>query len=275
MTADRAASLVHPGPVWSGQIFIQRHPSVSRSRGFVVGTLVTHDIVSTDSVDSIVSCFDGAGRLLGPSSTRRAYVQHEGHLSLAGPTVGDTCCILLRLRDGAGEKKTALSHDAGPAATSTILQYPPPHPAGHAEGVSSSTTSRSDAESAEERLQAGSDKTGAHDADGDTSRAVYAPGSIGVHVENTLYWSALPLNRSGSVAHASDLDKVWTAFFKGLNVADLTAACKTRSLHVVAATGSVKRAELVTALQAWMHSHSRVISSFHDAQLLGLEASTN
>ena len=96
-----------------------------------------------------------------------------------------------------------------------------------------------------------------------------------MHVENTLYWSALPLNGSGSVAPASDLDKVWTALFKGLNVADLTAACKTRSLHVVAATGSVKRADLVTALQAWMHSHSRVILSFHDAQLLGLEASTN
>jgi len=66
MTADRAASLVHPHPVWSGQIFIQRDPSVSKSRGFVAGTLVTHDIVSTDSVDSIVSCFDGAGRLLRP-----------------------------------------------------------------------------------------------------------------------------------------------------------------------------------------------------------------
>ena len=150
--------------------------------------------------------------------------------------------------------------------------HPLPQPT---ERVSSSTTSRSDAESAEERLQAGSDKTGAHDADGDTSRAVYAPGSIGVHVENTLYWSALPLNRSGSVAHASDLDKVWTAFFKGLNVADLTAACKTRSLPVVATTGSAKKTDFVTALQAWMHSHSRVISSFHDAQPLGTEDSSS
>ena len=96
-----------------------------------------------------------------------------------------------------------------------------------------------------------------------------------MHAENTLYWLALPLNRSGSVAPASELDKVWTAFFKGLNVADLTAACKTRSLPVVAATDSVKQADFVTALQACMHSHSRVISSFHDAQLLGLEASTN
>jgi len=77
------------------------------------------------------------------------------------------------------------------------------------------------------------------------------------------------------VAPASDLNKAWTAFFKGLNVADLAAACKARSLHVVAASGSVKKADFVTALQAWIHSHSVVISSFQDAQLLGLEASTN
>jgi len=70
MTADLAASLVHPGPVWSGQIFIQQDLSVSKSRGLETGTLVTRDVVSTDSVDSIVSFFDGAGRLLGPSSTR-------------------------------------------------------------------------------------------------------------------------------------------------------------------------------------------------------------
>jgi len=83
MTVDRAASLVLPGPVWSGQNFIQRYPSVSKSCDLVIGTLFTHDVVSTDSVDSIVSCFDGAGRLFGPSSTRRAYLQHKGHLSLA------------------------------------------------------------------------------------------------------------------------------------------------------------------------------------------------
>jgi len=111
--------------------------------------------------------------------------------------------------------------------------------------------------------------------DHNMSRIVYAQGSIGAHVENPLYWSALPLNRSGSVAPASDLDKAWTAFFKGFNVADLTAACKARSLHVVAASGSVKKADFVTALQAWIQSHSVVISSFQDAQLLGLEASTN
>ena len=128
MTADRAALLVFPGPVWSGQIFIQRDPSVSKSYGLVTGTLVTHDVVSTDSVDSIVSCFDGAGRLLGPSSTRQAYVQHEGHLLLAaaGITVGDTCSILLRLRGGAGAP--SLAADNSLAATSASLQYPPPPP---------------------------------------------------------------------------------------------------------------------------------------------------
>jgi len=279
MTADRAASLVHPGPVWSGQIFIQRDPSVSKCRGLVTGTLVTHDVVSTDSVDSIVSCFDGAGRLLGPSSTRRAYVQHEGHLSLAaaGMTVGDTCSILLRLRGGAGDKETAPSPaaDTSPAAIRSSLQYPPPPQDGRADGGSSSTPNRLDAEGAEDQMRAGSDTAGAQAADGDTSRTVYAQGSIGVHVENPLYWLALPLNRSGSAAPASDLDKAWTVFFKGLHVADLTAACKARSLHVVAASGSVKRADFVTALQAWIHSHSVVISSFQDAQLLGLEASTN
>jgi len=45
--------------------------------------------------------------------------------------------------------------------------------------------------------------------------------------------------------------------------------------HVVTASGSVKKAGFVTALQAWIHSHSVVISSFQDAQLQGLEASTN
>ena len=105
MTADRAALLVHPSPVLSGQIFIRHDSSVSKSRGLVTSTLVTHDDASTDSVDSVVSCFDGAGRLLGPSSTRKTYVQHEGHLSLAaaGITVGDTCSILLRLRGGSGD----------------------------------------------------------------------------------------------------------------------------------------------------------------------------
>jgi len=279
MTADRAASLVLPGPVWSGRILIQRDPSVSKSCGLVTGTMVTHDVVSTDSVDSIVSCFDGAGRLLGPSSTRRAYVQHEGHLSLAaaGITLGDTCSILLRLRGGAGDQETATppAADTRPAATITSLQYPPPPPDGRADGGSSSIPNRFEAEDAEDRMRAGSDTSGAQAADHDTSRTVYAQGSIGAHVENPLYWSALPLDRSRSVAPATDLDKVWTAFFKGLNVANLTAACKARSLHVVAAAGSVKKADFVTVPRAWIHSHSVLISSFQDAQLLGLEASTN
>jgi len=186
MTADRAASLVHPGPVWSGQIFIQRDPSVSKSRGLVTGKLVTHDVVSTDSVDSIVSCFDGAGRLLGPSSTRWAYVQHEGHLALAaaGIIVGDTCSILLRLRGGAGDKETAPSPACNtlPAATSTSLQYPPPPQDGRADGGSSSTPNGFEAD----RMWAGSDTAGAQAADGDTSRTVYAQGSFEVHVENPL-----------------------------------------------------------------------------------------
>ena len=281
MTADRAALLVFPGPVWSGQIFIQRDPSVSKSYGLVTGTLVTHDVVSTDSVDSIVSCFDGAGRLLGPSSTRWAYVQHEGHLSLAaaGITLGDPYSILLRLWGGAGDKETATSPaaDTRPAATSASLQLPPPPPDGRVDGGSSSIPNGFEAEDVEDRMRAGIDTAGAQAADHDMSSIVYAQGCIGAHIQNPLYWSAFQLNRSGSVAPASDLDKAWTAFFKGnvLNVADLTAACKVRSLHVVAASGSVKKADFVIALQAWIQSHSVVISSFQDAQLLGLEASTN
>jgi len=279
MTADRAALLVHPSPVWSGQIFIRHDSSVSKSRGLVTSTLVTHDVASTDSVDSVVSCFDGAGRLLGPSSTRKTYVQHEGHLSLAaaGITVGDTCSILLRLRGGSGDKEVAPSQtaDTSPAATSAGLQFPSPPPGSRAEGGTSSTPNGLDMEGAEDRMRAGGDNTSAQAADSDMQRAAYAHGSIGVHIDNAYYWSALPLNNSGSVTLASDLDKAWTAFFKGLNVADLTAACKARSLHVVAASGSVKKADFVTALQTWIHSHSVVISSFQGAQFLGLEASTN
>jgi len=124
-------------------------------------------------------------------------------------------------------------------------------------------------------MRAESDTAGAQAVDHDMSRLVYAHGSIGAHVENPLYWSALPLSRSGSVAPTSDLDKAWTAFFKGLNVADSTAACKMRSLHVVAASGLVKKADFVTALQSWIQTHSVVISSSQDAQIQGREASTN
>jgi len=160
---------------------------VSKSRDLVTDTLVMHDVVSTDFVDSIVSCFDGARRVLGLSSTRRAYVQHEGHLSLvaAGITVGDTCSILLRLRGGAGDKETAPppAADTHPAATSTSLQYQRPPQDGHADGRSSSIPNGFEAEGAEDRMRAGSDTASAQAADGDTSRTVYAQGSIGVHVE--------------------------------------------------------------------------------------------
>ena len=235
--------------------------------------------MSTDSVDSIVSCFCGVGRLLGPSSIRRAYVQHDGHLSLAaaGITLGDTYSILLRLRGGVGDKEAATPQgaDTRPAGTSASLQPLPPPPQGRVEGGSSSMPNGFETEDVDDRMRAGSDTAGAQAADHDMSRVVYAQGSIGAHVENPLYWSALPLTRSGSVAPASDLDKTWTAFFKGLNVPDLTASCKARSLHVVAASGTVKKADFVNALQGWMQFHSGVISSFQDAQLLGLEASTN
>jgi len=209
MTADRATSLVHPGPVWSGQICIQRDSSVSKSRGLVTGTLVTHNVVYTDSVDSIVSCFDGTGRLLGPSSTRQAYVQHEGHLLLAaaGITVGDTCSILLRLRGGAGAP--SLAADNSLAATSARFTISPPSSRSRADGGTSSTPNGLDAEGVDDRLRTGADDNIALAADSDTQGAAYAHGSIGVHIYNTLYWSGLPLNNSGSVTLASDLDKTW------------------------------------------------------------------
>jgi len=155
MTANRTASLVLPGPVWSGQIFIQRDPSVSKPCGLITGTLVTHDVVSTDSVDFIVSRFDGAGCLLGPSSTRRAYVQHEGHLSLAaGITLGDTYSILLRLRGGACDKETATppGEDTRPAATSASLQPLSPPPDGRADEGSSSILNGFEAEEKREEM---------------------------------------------------------------------------------------------------------------------------
>jgi len=175
MTVDRAASLVLPGPVWSGQIFIQRYPSVSKSCCLVI----THDVVSTDSVDSIVSCFDGAGRLLGPW----AYVQHEGHLSLAaaGITLGDPYSILLRLWGGAGDKETSTSPaaDTRPAATSASLQLPPPPPDGRVDAGSSSIPNGFEAEDVEDRMRAGIDTAGAQAADHDMSSIVYAQGSLG------------------------------------------------------------------------------------------------
>ena len=156
--------------------------------------------------------------------------------------VGDDCSILLRLRGGAGDKESApsLTADTSPAVTSTSLQYPPPPTEMRADGGSSSTPNGLDAEGAEDRMRAGVDNA---------------------------------VRRPPMATHRELLTQ--TAFFKALNVADLTAASKARSLHVVAASGSVKKADFVTALQAWIHSHSVVISSFQDAQLLGLEASTN
>ena len=121
MTADRAASLVLPGPVWSGQIFIQLDPSVRKSCGLLTGTLVTHDVVSTDSVDSIVS---------------------------------DIYSILLRLRGGVGNKETAAppAEDTRPAATSAILQPPPPPPDGRADEGSSSILNGFEAEEKREEM---------------------------------------------------------------------------------------------------------------------------
>jgi len=205
-------------------------------------------------------------------------VQHEGHLSLAptGMTVGHTFSILLRFRGGPGENDTVLP----PAPEfSTCRHRRPvhqqcrslpafslPHPLLRIRLVCLKTLHQ------HAHLEEGVDITNLYLWR--PGECVYAQGSIGVHVENPIYWSALPLNRSGSVAAASDLDKTWMTFFKGLNVADLTAACKARSLHVVTASGSVKKYDFVTALQAWIHSHSVVISLFQDTQLLGLEAST-
>ena len=92
---------------------------MSKSRDLVTDTLVMHDVVSTDSVDSIVSCF---------------------------------CSILLRLRGGAGDKETAPppAADTHPAATSTSLQYQRPPQDGHADGRSSSIPNGFEAEGAED-----------------------------------------------------------------------------------------------------------------------------
>jgi len=80
---------------------------LSEPRGPVTGTLVTHGVVSTDSVASILSGFHNAGRLYCPSSTCQAGVQQEGHRSLAATdfTTGSTYSNLLHFKGGAGEQE--------------------------------------------------------------------------------------------------------------------------------------------------------------------------
>jgi len=74
-TANRVALLDSPETTWRGQIFVQQDSSLSEPCGPGTGTLVTHGVVSTDSVASILFCFHNAGRLYCPSSTCQAGVQ--------------------------------------------------------------------------------------------------------------------------------------------------------------------------------------------------------
>ena len=163
---------------------------MSEPRGPVTGTLVTHGVVSTDSVASILSCFHSAGRLYCPSSTRQACVQHEGHRSLAatGFTTGSTYSSLLYFKGGAGEQEAAPTPAAEGNAAVPIagsLLHSSPSETRADEGGSSAQPVLN-AGNTDERVRAGGDDNSTQAANGEVQRAASAHWFIGVYIDNTL-----------------------------------------------------------------------------------------